>query len=134
MKIGFTGSRHGMTDIQRVALRSLLDGMSGEFHHGDCLGADYQAATIAKSMGFRIVSHPPADQTLRAFYPSDEERPPKPYLERNRAIVDETEMLIGTPKEEDEVLRSGTWATLRYAKKLDRPWWRITPDGFPVWG
>jgi len=41
---------------------------------------------------------------------------PTPYLSRNRAIVDETEMLIATPAEFTEQQRSGTWSTVRYAR------------------
>jgi hypothetical protein len=39
-KIGFTGTKDGMTDPQKSTLRDLLDGGSGEFHHGDCVGAE----------------------------------------------------------------------------------------------
>jgi hypothetical protein len=35
--------------------------------------------------------------------------------------VDETEFLIGAPKEDEEVLRSGTWSTIRYSKKSNKP-------------
>jgi hypothetical protein len=54
---------------------------------------------------------------------------PKPYLVRNHDMVDQSEFLIGTPGEEQEVLRSGTWATIRYARKLKRPILIILPKG-----
>ena len=38
-----------------------------------------------------------------------------PYLERNRSIVDACNVMIATPKEMEHTLRSGTWATVRYA-------------------
>jgi hypothetical protein len=54
---------------------------------------------------------------------------PLPYLHRNRKIVDDCVLgLLATPSGR-EVLRSGTWSTIRYARGLGR---RITifwPDG-----
>ena len=61
--------------------------------------------------------------------PSDQTLPPKDYLDRNHDIVDQTDLLIATPKENTEVLRSGTWATIRYAKKINKPTWIIETNG-----
>lgn len=47
---------------------------------------------------------------------------------RNHDIVDATEWLIATPKKFEEI-RSGTWATVRYAKKVKKPVTIIWPDG-----
>ena len=93
MKIGFTGTRHGMTEAQRGSLRSLL-GDAGEFHHGDCIGADAQAHDIARDLGLEVVVHPPKVDTMRAWKTSDSDRirEPKPFLARNRDIVRETDM------------------------------------------
>jgi hypothetical protein len=44
-------------------------------------------------------------------------------------IVVESELLIATPKEVKEQLRSGTWATVRRARKVGIPIILITPDG-----
>jgi len=38
---------------------------------------------------------------------------PKPYLTRNKDIVRDTEMLVAAPADETEVIRSGTWSTVR---------------------
>jgi hypothetical protein len=57
--------------------------------------------------------------------------PTRPYLARNKDIVDACTILIATPAQNSEIQRSGTWATVRYAKsKYDRS--RIVivrPDG-----
>ena len=53
----------------------------------------------------------------------------KPYLDRNKDIVLETQTLVATPAETTEQLRSGTWSTVRYARKLKRPAVLILPDG-----
>ena len=36
------------------------------------------------------------------------------YLDRNRDIVAAVSQLIATPSQDEEVVRSGTWATVRY--------------------
>jgi hypothetical protein len=56
------------------------------------------------------------------------EYPPKPYLERNRDIVDSTELLIACPKDMTES-SGGTWATVRYARKQKKPIVVVWPDG-----
>ena len=43
---------------------------------------------------------------------------PRDYLDRNKDIVNNCDLLIAAPKENTEVLRSGTWSTVRYAKQL----------------
>jgi hypothetical protein len=128
MKIGFTGTRQGMTPAQRESLRSLLDG-AGELHHGDCVGADAEAHELARELGMEVVIHPPKADTMRAWKPSDHICEPKAFLARNRDIVRDTEMLIATPSHETEQQHSGTWSTVRFARKLGRQVLVILPDG-----
>jgi hypothetical protein len=122
MNLGFTGTREGMSQRQKLALGELLDGRYsmniGDFHHGDCQGADTQAHLIAKSRGWNIIIHPP-DQTYARAYNTgfSSIRMPMPFLARNHNIVDECSALIAAPRTEKEELRSGTWATIRYAWK-----------------
>ena len=130
MKVGFTGTQHGMTEKQLAVIRTLLPhGGSSQFHMGLCIGADIQAATIAREEGFYIVGHPPINQRKMGKFQCDALCLPEQYLVRNRHIVQETEMLLATPKESEEVLRSGTWSTIRYARTLRRPILIILPDG-----
>jgi len=131
MKVGFTGTQYGMTDHQKRAVRELLGRLKpSEFHHGDCVGADEEAHEIVRSLPFevKIVSHPPSNPKKRAFCKADEEREPKPYLERNRDIVDDTSVLVACPSSVKEVLRSGTWTTWRYARKSSREIYLIVPS------
>ena len=88
-----------------------------------------------------ILLHPPVDPHKRAFcftttINGDRELPifledigeirtPKPYLERNQDIADETGILLACPSGFKEVLRSGTWATIRRGKIVAI----IFPDG-----
>lgn len=116
-KIGFTGRQDGMTNKQKEVVEWLLRRGPGEFHHGDCVGADAEAHAIAKKAGLRIVVHPPNDPKKRAFVQDyDEIREEKPYLDRNHDIVNETELLLATPRTPYEITRSGTWATIRYGR------------------
>jgi hypothetical protein len=127
MKLGFTGTRNGMNYKQYAEFRTYVTTHKiTEFHVGDCLGADAEAFDIVREFcpGVKIVGHPPDDDKHRAFCDYDEEREPKPYLERNHDIVDESDSLFAIPFTNEEVLRSGTWATIRYADK--KQYYKIT--------
>ena len=123
--LGFTGTREGISDHQRAQLTMLiLAGNWSEFHHGDCVGADADAHEIAKAAGLRIIVHPPLNEAYRAFVPQAEVaefRPADEYLSRNRDIVDESALLIACPRSDVEERRSGTWSTVRYARRTGRP-------------
>jgi len=124
MKVGFTGTHHGMSHLQQEALhRLLLEPTFTTFHHGDCIGADIQAHEIALYCGFLIVVHPPLDPRKRAWAAGSgvDILPPRKYLDRNKDIVDACDVLIAAPKELTEILRSGTWSTIRYARKVGKP-------------
>lgn len=128
-RIGFTGTREGMTALQAAVLSEVLSSASAWFHHGDCVGADDEADGIAKRHRLRIFIHPPADSRLRAFCHGDATAETKGFLERNQDIVDATHVLIATPDGFAEVLRSGTWSTIRYARRQRKPHLIIWPDG-----
>jgi hypothetical protein len=107
-----------MTPAQRERVRVTLSQLGvTELHHGDCVGADAEAHEIARTLGAVVISHPPDKDDRRAFCGADEMLPPAPYLMRNRAIVDSVKVLVAAPASDHEVLRSGTWATVRYARK-----------------
>jgi hypothetical protein len=134
MHIGFTGTRHGMTQAQLSVLERYLsvEFCSGDaewLHHGDCIGADYQCHHIARQLGYKIAGHPALFGATRAFCDFDAEIPPAAYLVRNREIVDACETLLATPADMTEQLRSGTWATVRYAKLRGKPVLLILPNG-----
>jgi hypothetical protein len=137
MKIGFSGTRHGMTGPQLDAFKALLGRLADahpgvEFHHGDCVGADDQAATFANTLSTvaTIVSHPPVVATQRAYNPwADRVEYPRPYFDRNRAIVAACDVLIAAPAEMANPLRGGTWHTLGVAEREGRPVWVCWPDG-----
>ena len=120
MSLGFTGTQVGLTGPQRNTLKYILNSFyEKEFkiRHGDCIGADEEANNLAREIGFKTIAHPPINSVKRAFCSVDQELPAKEYLERNHDIVNYSRVLIACPKEAQEVLRSGTWATIRYARK-----------------
>ncbi len=132
MKVGFTGTQRGMTDRQLSKVDSMLRALAVpspiyEFHHGDCIGADEQFHKAVNDPE-RTFIHPPKDDSKRAWCYSHHTLKPKPYLERNHDIVDSVDVLIATPKTNHEELRSGTWATIRYAIKRSKKVIVIYPD------
>lgn len=137
LKIGFTGSRVGMTPAQRDSLGDLLLKLTicdefVQFHHGDSVGADDQAANIVKQMIKKayIVAHPGLSMINRAYNKaSNGIRAAKSNLERNIDIVNETNLLIAAPKKPREERRSGTWHTVRYALRKGKGVWVIWPSG-----
>lgn len=132
MSIGFTGTQIGMTHAQNDRCQRLLKDLDNnqQFHHGDCVGADAEAAFHAHRFGYFVVCHPPLIEAKRAFTNNyNEKRHPDEYIARNHAIVDESDVLIACPQENTEQLRSGTWATVRYARKTGKRIFIIYPDG-----
>ena len=132
MKVsGFTGTRKGMTGKQRESFRALSVQLGfSKLHHGDCVGGDENAHKIVRKItGVKIIIHPPTYQKYRAFCRGDVILNQRPYLDRNKDIVDHSDFLIATPGEFKERLRSGTWSTVRYARKKNKPIYIILPNG-----
>ena len=131
MKIGITGTRSGCTEAQFNKLRSILDNYTSntEFHHGDCVGVDAEAALLAKELGMKIISHPPEKDELRAYVPYDECREKFSYFKRNRNIVDSVNLLIVVPWQSEWSSNGGTWYTHDYARKHSVETLIIWPDG-----
>jgi hypothetical protein len=132
MKIGFTGTQRGMTDFQKEVLEAFLRiyedwGEELWFLHGDCIGADAEAVRIARDMKYGIWTFPPIHTAKRAWVESGRTETPREYLTRNHNIVKACDLMVAAPGEDTEVLRSGTWATIRYAKRLDKHLFLIYP-------
>ncbi len=132
--VGVTGTRTGLSAFQVAGLQVELESplptgeMATVLHHGDCVGADAEAHAIARGLGLHIIGHPPLSPALRAGCACDELRAPEPYMVRNRHIVEDCERLIGLPDSPPR-LRSGSWATIRMALRLNKPVLVLFPDG-----
>lgn len=129
MIIGFTGSQKGMTSNQFDRLVTLLVDLNPtEAHHGDCIGADDVFHQICLELQIPVVLHPPTDASKRVFSKDAEQTlPARDYLDRNHDIVDASDEMIVVPGENKQKLRSGTWATYRYATKRGKTTHLITP-------
>lgn len=131
-RLGVTSTRRGLTEAQARVFRARVMLYRAEIHHGDCVNGDEALHNIALAAECRIVIHPPNVESLRAnCQGADEVRPPRPYLVRNVNIVDggEDGLLAFPWNEIGEIWRSGTWSTVRYARKKRRPIAIIRPSG-----
>lgn len=135
MIVGFTGTREGMSAAQLKSVRDLIKGFAPEeFHHGDCVGADNEAANVvAELVGGEIIRvHPPADKAFRAFSSWGKVvSPPKGYHARNRDIVDASDILVAAPitSEITKETRGGTGFTVNYAISKGKQVFVVWRDG-----
>lgn len=127
-----------MTKEQRLLVRAYLE-MFDVLHNGMCYGADeeclkmFDESAASRSSQLRVVGHPPTNRSgMTRFRPVQchlEMRESFPYLVRDEHIVQECHMLIATPAEPNEIMQSGTWATIRRARKHYRDHYIICPNG-----
>lgn len=127
IKIGFTGNRYGLREDQKIQIIELLDKYNDiTVSHGDCIGSDtdfhklcisYKYTHPEKTITVHI--YPPDNPRLRGFNKGDVVMPEKPYLHRNMDIIKNSDLLIACPVDKNkEEQRSGTWSTIRQARKL----------------
>lgn len=131
--VGFTGTRDVITPVQKEAFIKLIKSLNmQEFHHGDCTGWDKSAHDIIKGLQLphhvKIVIHPPNYNGYRAYCKGDVALKTKPYLDRNRDIVNDSDLLVACVPGKEK-LRSGTWSTIRYARKQNKSIYVVHPDG-----
>lgn len=131
IKMGFTGTRNGMTDKQKKELKKLIMGKDvREFHHGMCIGSDEQAHSVVFSQKpkVKIVGHPPKATSTMAALPCSKVLAADTYSKRNKSIVDSADYLIATPDAKERA-GSGTWKTIRYARKKGKRIYIIHKNG-----
>jgi hypothetical protein len=141
--VSFTGSREERTTIPQIL--SLIDVIWDAFgkgcywlSHGEAVGADKIANSLAHRAGMLTISHPwtgnkDANGRWRKFQYIDKRMEPKDdAIERDHDIVDEGKFLIAMPHR-SEYLHSVTWATVRYARRIHKPRVIVWPDGKVEW-
>jgi hypothetical protein len=137
--VGVTATQRGLTPYQKAELRRRVAALAARgpvtLHHGDCIGGDEEADSIARELGCRTVSHPPENPKKRAFCSCDEILPEQPYRRRNVDIVAAVSQMFACPKTADEHDRtetySGTWMTVRIARSRGVPVDVIPPEPPP---
>lgn len=126
MIVGFTGTRQ----IQTVSLErlELLEHTLWELQlnnviaviHGCAKGADTYFHKLCTKFNFNISGYP-AINSKNDLSDIKFLHLPQTPLKRNRNIVKDCDILIALPIDKNvEELRSGTWATIRYARKLNK--------------
>jgi len=134
--VGFTGTRKGLSTAQKASLLNVLKFLRPRVvHHGGAEGADTEFHKMVLSLGVKIVIHP---STLAEYEWENDDKvsvqESLPPLLRNRQMVDAVDVLIACPFQDYEVLRSGTCATIRYARKRRKIIIFVTRAGRVVYG
>lgn len=66
----FTGTRKGMTEAQKGAVRRLLVELQiTHFEHGAAIGADEQASLVARELGLKLTARPATSPASAAMMP-----------------------------------------------------------------
>lgn len=131
MRLGFTGTQSRLTIEQFDCLYELVKELNpSEAHHGDCIGADSILHAMCLELNIPVILHPPINPIKQAHCEGAHVvLEAKEYIIRNHDIVDESDIVIATPPTIEEIRRSGTWATWRYAKKTGKETYLIFPTG-----
>ena len=132
MILGFTGTRLGMSELQRQEVWEFFrvyNQPHGEIElalHGGCLGADADFHNICDEIGIPIQIYPghsandPKDLSMRADLSASVVHLPENYFARNRKIVKKCDHLLACPLSANG--RGGTWYTIKYAKRYLVPY------------
>lgn len=138
IKLGFTGTQVGMNENQREQLYIWMKEHQTNIdyiYHGGCVGADKQFDDMARALrlGFWITIYPSNILEKQApFSNAKFGHAPLPPLVRNKIIVALSNILLVAPMGMKEILRSGTWSTVRYMRALKRQIVIFYPDGSVV--
>ncbi len=141
--LGFTGTRKGMTYLQRETVRTLIIHLAETYgwltvHHGACIGADAEFHNICMNLPHKYVmqihQHLPRDPKLRAYLQGGLLEAPKDYDERNLDIVQASNFVIAAPLQEQPQIRGGTWQTIGFAQDAENLWRIVFPSGVAVKG
>lgn len=137
MIVGFTGTRMGMKSAQALAVSHLCSSwLIHDAHHGLCRGADDEFHWIIRDLAIGpsvvIHGHPPIDRRnvarVHTWANCNVMYPDKLFGVRDKDIVMAADRMIATPYC-PEIVRSGTWMTIRMARKQSKPLWIVMPDG-----
>ena len=131
MIVGVSGSQNANINLHS---HLIIGGIREHSDRGDqitqggCIGADAIAMIVARLVFDRpIHTVLPADHSKvfagwRRYTTTWEQMPDgTSYMDRNDRLVEQIDKLIAFPMEATEVLRSGTWSTIRRARRKGIP-------------
>lgn len=144
--VGVTGSREGFTYPQRIrflsCLEDIIDTMGDRIMllHGGCVGVDRAAHAMFTSRvsNGSVQIHPgPKGKWSGEFDAAHNVSVlrERPFLDRNKTIVDGCDLLIGIPSVSEPerypngAAKGGTWSTIEYAMSRYVPCLTLLPDG-----
>jgi len=129
--LGFTGTRKGITKAQFDQLSFLLGYLRPLYaRHGGAIGADaeFHEMCLMQRISIDIFPSTMASQ-VADLHGYNKIYRPAPPLSRNKVIVQYSDYMIAVSGTAHEVQRSGTWATIRYTKRMQQPIITIFPSG-----
>lgn len=109
-----------MTQAQKDRVKALLLELKpSRVNHGDCIGADAEFHALVKELlpECEVYVYPCIIHKKRAYCKGHFVFPADIPLARNKTIVNCSNELAACPNESEEKVRSGTWATIRHARK-----------------
>jgi len=146
---GARGFRKGEEEIARGIVRKTLEGLQGvtEFRTGAAFGVDTVACEVGlnsfKKAWHRLyVPDQPHNADVVEMFDlwrdarrADIIRMPKgsSYRDRNIAMVEGAEMVCAFPSTGEEIVRSGTWMTVRLARRAGVPLLVVPLSGEKGW-
>ena len=135
----FTGTRQGLTPEQHKGLYDLVLSVLydiDEIRHGGAVGADTQFHSIVGHIGAldKVIVYPSNVNGARGALARLEGQawrvePAMDPLVRNKLMVALSDHIFAAPYTFHEITRSGTWSTIRYARRVRRPVTIVWPDG-----
>lgn len=139
MILAFSGTQRGMTPRQlRIAEELLAAFAPTKVRHGGCTGGDEEFHELCLKLAVPLVVVWPSNISSKWGHISSTPKTavemmlPKPPLLRNLDIVAGADHLIACPADAEEVLRSGTWATVRLSTRYNIPCTVIKPTDAPT--
>jgi hypothetical protein len=139
MIVGFTGTRRGMSEQQKIGTKAILLAI-GCFQpiayglHGDCLGADADFDAICKELNIPTKIRPCTYTHMRANCDAPEVAEALPPMQRNRLIVADSDVMIANPPSESKLKHGGTWATVGFSRRDSKKLFIVTPVGTVSYG
>jgi len=119
-KLGFTGTREGLNEAQTSWLRAFLfENPPDQAGHGACMGADIDFHNLVREVvpSCKIIAWPSTSNATRRECDADVVHDLMAPKKRDQLIVNFANYFVGCPHTDYEITQSGTWMTLRMARR-----------------